>query len=29
MLDIDALEQYFRRAGTLSPAHASRIRRLN
>lgn len=29
MMDIDALEQYFQRAGTVSPAAAARIRRLN
>jgi 5'-nucleotidase len=29
IMDIDALEQYFRRAGTVSPAAAGRIRRLN
>jgi 5'-nucleotidase len=29
MMDIDALEQFFRRAGTVSPPAAGRIRRLN
>ena len=29
MMDIDALEQFFRRAGTVSPATTARIRRLN
>jgi hypothetical protein len=29
MMDIDALEQYFRRAGTVAPGSPARIRRLN
>jgi len=29
IMDIDALEQYFRRAGSVSPATDGRIRRLN